>query len=312
MPYPLAMREEDLALVHDGIDVEDVAGDEALQQVIRLLVAQALDNGPEFVLGMHFADADGAGHRPRLQHPRRRYAIEERRKLSVIQHVDEVGHVQPRLGGAHAHGQLVAEVARGGLAHAGDAQVLADHGGQFDIEIVERHDAVEHARARQIADGVAHVDWVPLSAAIRQVEDLVDRLHRPVRFMLQAFGGDQHYRPALAFAFANEIVALFVAGHAENRHNRNPAEAPTHSRSLLWSTPICAPRPMRTMVFTARISSVQMYIIRTSILAVPAGVSITGAKSTRSCSRNWLRLACGTAARSACVGPTITPSPANE
>ncbi len=38
------------------------------------------------------------------------------------------------------------------------------------------------------------------------------------------------------------------------------------------------PAPMRTMVFTAFISSSQIYMMRTSILALPAGVSITGTK----------------------------------
>ena len=145
---------------------------------------------------------------------------------AAMQHVDEIGHVQPRLGGPHAHGQLVAEIARGGLAHAGNAQVLAQHGGQFDIEIVERDDAVEDACTRQVADGVAQVDRVPAAARFRQVEDLVDGVHRPV--------GLVHHGRALAFRFAQEFVALLIARQAQKRHDAiNPAEAPTHSRFLL-------------------------------------------------------------------------------
>jgi hypothetical protein len=41
--------EDDLFLGDDGVDVVDVAGNVALQEVIRLAVAQTFDGGPEFV-----------------------------------------------------------------------------------------------------------------------------------------------------------------------------------------------------------------------------------------------------------------------
>src|SRR5262249_43664495 len=105
------------------------------------------------------------------------------------------------------------------------------------------------------------------------------------RGVLQALAGEQDDGGALAFGFAEEVVALFIAGQAKDGHTRNPAEPPTHSKPLLWSTPIWAPRPMRTMVLTARSSFSQMYLTRTWIVALPAGVSIRGVKLTRSCSR---------------------------
>ena len=54
-----------------------------------------------------------------------------------------------------------------------------------------------------------------------------------------------------------------------------PADAPTHSKSLLWSTPIILPRPVRMMVQTGTGSFIQRYITRTSALVGPSGVSIT-------------------------------------
>ncbi len=50
----------------------------------------------------------------------------------------------------------------------------------------------------------------------------------------------------------------------------------------LWSTPIIIPRPMRMMVITGSNSSSQMYMMRTSALLPPKGVSTTGSKFIRS------------------------------
>ena len=56
----------------------------------------------------------------------------------VVDHADEIGHRQAGFLRLHARGELVAEVADRGLAHAGDAQVLAQHGRDLDVEVVER------------------------------------------------------------------------------------------------------------------------------------------------------------------------------
>ena len=53
--------------------------------------------------------------------------------------------------------------------------------------------------------------------------------------------------------------------------------------SLLWSTPIISPRPMRMMVSTGFSSSSQIYITLISALAVPKGVAMMGSKFKRSC-----------------------------
>ena len=53
-----------------------------------------------------------------------------------------------------------------------------------------------------------------------------------------------------------------------------PAEPPTHSRFLLWSTPIIMPRPMRTSGSTGVSSppSGHTNIMRISICVGPCGV----------------------------------------
>ena len=61
----------------------------------------------------------------RLQHPRPGHLLRELRDARVVQHVHEVWHEDVGVLRLHAHGQLVAEVARGRLAHPRDAQVLA-------------------------------------------------------------------------------------------------------------------------------------------------------------------------------------------
>ena len=53
------------------------------------------------------------------------------------------GQGMPAARACVAHGQLVAEPARGRLAHARHPQVLAEHRGHLDVEIVERDDPVD-------------------------------------------------------------------------------------------------------------------------------------------------------------------------
>ena len=75
-----------------------------------------------------------------------RHALGELAHFRVVEQMHELGHVQACFHGLHAHGQLVAKIARGGLAHARNAQMLAQRGGHFQIEIVERHYPVDNLR----------------------------------------------------------------------------------------------------------------------------------------------------------------------
>ena len=67
--------EDDLALADDGVDVEDVAGDEALEEVEALAVAELFERAPDVVGGVHLFDADGGGFAARLEHPGRGDAL---------------------------------------------------------------------------------------------------------------------------------------------------------------------------------------------------------------------------------------------
>ena len=95
----------------------------------------------------------------------------------VVEDVDELGDEDAGVPRADAHRQLVAEIPRGRLAHAGDAQVLAQEGRGLDVEVVEGDDAIEAFGAGQVADAL---DEVVGRRALAHVEDVVDGLARPV------------------------------------------------------------------------------------------------------------------------------------
>ena len=102
-------------------------GDEALHQVERALVAERRIHLVQLVDECAPFDADGARQHARFQNPRRQErASVNSRTLIVVQQVNKIRHQQSGFHRAHAHGELVAEVARGGFAHAGDAQMLAN------------------------------------------------------------------------------------------------------------------------------------------------------------------------------------------
>ena len=179
--------EDRLTFPHDRVHVKDIPGDEPLDQVKRPTIAERLDRGPELVLTLETVDPDGRGVRPRLQHPGRRHPFGKPPNRGVIHDMDEIGDEDAVIARADAHRQLVAEVAGGRLAHAGHAQVLAQQGRGLDVEVVERDDAVERPRARQMADAFQQI--LPRDVA-RDVKGLVDRLARPVG-ILQGVDGEQ-------------------------------------------------------------------------------------------------------------------------
>ena len=77
-------------------------------------------------------------------------------------------------------------------------------------------------RVRARNHGVPHVDRIPLLAFVRQVEDLVDRLRRPMRRFANALGGDEHHRPAVPLAFPQEGMTLFITCQAQDGHEIDP------------------------------------------------------------------------------------------
>ena len=204
-------REPHLQTKDGRIDVKDVTGDELLEQVVGAAVAERLERAPEFRRGLQAPDAERCGLGTRLEDPRRRDLASPARDVRVVQRVHERRTRQPRAARAPPHRQLVAEPPRGGLAHAGDEQVLAQHRRQLDVEVVERDDAIDAFGARQVRGTLADVveRHVPTDVVER-----VDGVARPVGVSELLLGQEQHPAP-LPPAFAQELVTLPVGGDAE-------------------------------------------------------------------------------------------------
>jgi len=136
--------------------------------------------------------------------------------FSVVQQPDKIRHWQSREFRARAHCQLVAEVARRRLSHSRNSHVFAQSRSSLEIEIVQRHDAIDAAIARQMTHRQNRVVQVPLLVYVRHVEDFVDALRRPVRGFHQAFGRKQEHCSALSLTLAQELVPFFVARDAQD------------------------------------------------------------------------------------------------
>src|SRR6204780_2358743 len=209
----VGLGENDFAFGNDAIHVEDVAGYKLLEQVMRLFVAQLIEQRPQIRGGMNFLHADARSLRAGLQEPRRIHARHKFLQSGVIEHVNKFRDVDAVLFRAAAHGQLVSKMAHGGEAHAGNAQVFAKRGGVFHVEFIERNDAVNRLPARHVTDGV---DDRPGGQVRGHVEHFVDRFARPVA-VAEFFYRKQQHAAALVFAGAQEFLAFFVGGDAENR-----------------------------------------------------------------------------------------------
>jgi hypothetical protein len=77
--------------------VENVARHKPLEQVKRPLIAEPGCRAPELVCVVQLADADGAGHQPRLENPRRRDAPYELPHLVVVDQRHERRYLDARL-----------------------------------------------------------------------------------------------------------------------------------------------------------------------------------------------------------------------
>ena len=130
----------------------------------------------------------------------------------VVQDVYEVGDEYAVLARLDAHGELVSEVARRCVAHAWDAQVLAEGGARLDVEVVERDDAVDLARAREEADAAHEVFELVVGG---QVEELVHVLAWPVG-VAQLLHRDGQHAAAEPLALAQELLPLLEGDDAED------------------------------------------------------------------------------------------------
>src|SRR5271156_1875161 len=79
-------RKDYLPVVGDRVDVEDGAGNESLEEIVALAVAQLIKRTPELLRLMNLAYADGGGFGTGLQHPGSRYFGHVSPQIVVIQH----------------------------------------------------------------------------------------------------------------------------------------------------------------------------------------------------------------------------------
>src|SRR5688572_12412300 len=211
----IAMRfaEHDLPGPRDRIDVVHIPRHVALEQMKRLLVPELVEDRPELVGPRDLPDPDRGRRVTWFQEPGRRHVVEERSDAIVVEDRHELRHEQPALLRLHAHRELVAKVADSALAHAGDAQVLAQRRRHLEIELVERHDPVDRLGSREPAHGIDHV--IP-AREVGDQEQLIDAVAWPLE-VPHGFARDEQHPGAQAVAFANEVVALEVAGQTEDR-----------------------------------------------------------------------------------------------
>ncbi|MNT36573.1 hypothetical protein D3C72_1726680 [compost metagenome] len=129
-----------------------------------------------------------------------------------MEHPRKIGHRNAVGVGPVAHGELVAEVARGRHAHARQAQVLAQIGRHLDVVVAHRHESVELHAAVEVAHRAAHRRHV---LEVGKRVDAFERLARPGR--LQQLGvGEQEHAAAEAVGLFHEVLALEVAGNAKD------------------------------------------------------------------------------------------------
>src|SRR5260370_6886374 len=105
---------------------------------------------------MSLFHGDGGGLRARFAQPGAGYAGHEFAERIVIENVDEFGYEDAGFAGARAHGQLVAKIADGGEAHAGNAEMLAEGGDIFHVEFIEPYDAINAMRPPPPPYALAH------------------------------------------------------------------------------------------------------------------------------------------------------------
>src|SRR5260370_175276 len=183
---------------------------------------------------MNLLHADAGGLRARCAEPGAGYAGGEFAKIVVIVALDEFGYEDAGFAGARAHGQLVAKIADGGEAHAGNAEMLAEGGDIFHVEFIERDDAINGMRPGHVTYGI---DQALQREVFGHGEDFGDAFERPVA-VAEFFDSQEQDEAAHGFASADEFLALFVGTDAENgerpalRHATPPRNRETRARII--------------------------------------------------------------------------------
>ena len=214
--------EEDAALPGDAFDMEDVAGEEALDEMVAGRIAEAVEDGPDIVWIFWISSgcADGGEGRTEagLEEPGAFGRLQEAVERVVIGDGAEGrdGHVAA--GRALAHGKLVAEETRCGLAEAGEEKMFAGQGGGFKIELVERNDARAMGMWRNEVGNV----WEGLfwREVFRNGVEAGEELARPVG-VAELVHREEMDLAAEARSLAEKGLAFFVGADAEDSGPRH-------------------------------------------------------------------------------------------
>ena len=104
---------------------------------------------------------------------------------------------------SHSHGQLVAKVPNLSFPDPRHTKVFPQERSRLDIEIIERDDSIEAARASQPGDLVQNPLPIPLFVVVAREEDFVDSRPPPAAICLslpQALRGQKDDVAAERFA----------------------------------------------------------------------------------------------------------------
>ena len=134
---------------------------------------------------MNLFHTNAGGLRTGLEQPGTGNPGHEFAKFIVVENVDEFGDQDAFLAGPCAHGQLVAKIANGSEAHAGNAEMLTEGRDVFHVEFIERDNAIDALRPCSIAHGV---NQILQRKFFRHGEDFVDTFERP-RSVAEFFDG---------------------------------------------------------------------------------------------------------------------------
>jgi hypothetical protein len=93
--------------------------------------------------------------------------------------------------------------------------VLAKGGSLFQVEVVQRNDAIDGDPAREVGNAEDQIVHLPALVLVGDVEHLVDALRRPVCLLQAERRHEQHPRP-LALRLAHELEPFVVGRQAED------------------------------------------------------------------------------------------------
>lgn len=192
--------------------MKDISGNEALEKVVGLLVAELVERAPQLFLRIDMHDTDCRGAGARLQQPRSGHIAEEAMDLFGVEDAGELRHGHAGIARTLPHGELVAEEAGRRLTHAGQAQVLASQSGGLKIEFVEGNDPVDAVLAH---DAVDVAEYVVRRQVLGHRDEAGNRLARPVGVM-ELVHGKQCDLDAEVGGFAQKSLAFFVGADAKD------------------------------------------------------------------------------------------------